>query len=71
MLPVDGKCQSYRQCLVIDSISPFGRWTDLSCGIGQHFDQVSQKCIREETSTCGKYFQDFNFQILESILRKK
>jgi len=62
-LPVDGKCQSFKECLVIESVSPFGKWTEVSCGPGQHFDQESQKCIGQETSTCGKYFQDF-------ILRK-
>ncbi len=55
-LPIDGQCQSYKQCLVIDSVSPFGKWTEISCGSDQHFDQVSQKCIDAKISTCGKYF---------------
>ena len=62
-LPVDGKCRSFKECLVIESVSPFGKSTELSCGPGQHFDQESQKCIEEKTATCGKYFQDFIFQI--------
>jgi hypothetical protein len=52
-MTVDGKCQSYKICLFIESVSMNGRWTELSCGPGQHFDQESQKCIEEETSTCG------------------
>ena len=61
-MPVDGKCQSYKTCLLIESVSPYGKWTELSCESGKHFDQESQKCIEEETSTCGKYFQSFIFQ---------
>ncbi len=53
-MPVDGKCQSFKECLFIESVSPFGKWTELSCGSGQHFDQESQKCIGTEISTCGK-----------------
>jgi len=62
-LPVEGKCQSFKECLVIESVSPFGKWTEVSCEHGQHFDQEGQKCVGQETSTCGKYFQDFIFQI--------
>ena len=67
-LLVDGKCQSYKECLIIDSVSPFGKWTEMSCELGQHFDQESQKCIDEETSTCGK-FQGKYLNFLNQILR--
>jgi len=63
-LPVDGKCQSFKECLFIESVSMNGKWTELFCGPDQHFDQESQKCIEEETSTCGKHFQDFIFLIV-------
>ena len=53
-MPVDGKCQSFKECLFIESVSPFSKWTEFSCGSGQHFDQESQKCIGTEISTCGK-----------------
>jgi hypothetical protein len=66
--PVDGKCQKYMQCVFIESVSPFGKWTEMLCELGQHFDQESQKCIDEETSTCGK-FQGKYFQFLNQILR--
>ncbi len=66
-IPVDGKCQSFKECSVIESVSPFGKWTELSCGHGQHFDQDSQKCIGEETLSCGKYFQDFIFLIVFNV----
>ena len=56
-LLVDGQCQSYKQCLVNESLSPFGKWTEVSCASGQHFDQESQKCIEAEGSTCGDFFQ--------------
>ncbi len=61
-MSVDSKCQSYKICLFTESVSMNGKWTELSCGPGQHFDQDSQKCIEEGTSTCGKYFQSFIFQ---------
>ena len=54
-LSVDGKCQSFKQCLFIESVSMNGLWTELSCGPGQHFDQESQNCIKEEASTCGTF----------------
>jgi hypothetical protein len=60
-LPVDGNCQSFEECLVIETVSPFGKWTEVSCGPGQHFDQGGQKCIGKETSTCGKYLKDIIF----------
>ena len=58
-LPVDGKCQSFKECLLIESVSPFGKWTEVACGSGQHFDQKSQKCIEAEASTCSKCFSSF------------
>jgi hypothetical protein len=58
-LPLDGKCQLYRQCLVVDLVSPFGKWTEVACGSGQHFEQESQKCIEAEASTCSKCFPSF------------
>ena len=63
-LLVDGKCQSYKECLFKESVSMNGKWTEVSCESGQHFDQENQKCIEEEVSTCGKCFQDFIFQIV-------
>jgi len=62
-LPVEGKCQSFKECLVIESVSPFGKWTEGSCGSGQHFDREGQKCVGQETATCGKYFQDLILKI--------
>ncbi len=67
-MPIDGKCQSYKICLLIESVSMNGKWTELSCGAGQHFDQESQKCINEETSTCGKYFQVFIFRYFFKVI---
>ena len=58
-MPVDGKCQSFKECLLIESVSPFGKWTEVACGSGQHFDQKSQKCIEAEASTCSKCFSSF------------
>jgi hypothetical protein len=58
-LSIHGKCQSFNQCLFIESVSPFSKWTEFSCGSGQHFDQESQKCIGTEISTCGKQLQGF------------
>ena len=69
-IPVDGKCQSYKTCLSIETVSPYGKWTELSCESGKHFDQESQKCIEEATSTCGKYFQGFIFQIFFKVVFK-
>jgi hypothetical protein len=61
-LPIDGQCQSYRQCLIIESISPFGKWIVESCGSGKHFDQKSKKCI--ESSTCGEFFKVLFLKLL-------
>ena len=58
-LPFDSRCQSYKQCLVVESVSPFGKWTEVSCGSGKHFDKESQKCIEAENSTCSKWFEVF------------
>ena len=54
-LAVKGKCQSYKQCLVIDSVSPFAKWTEYQCSSGQHFDSRSQKCIDIKNSSCGNF----------------
>ena len=53
-LSIEGKCQSYKQCLLIESVSPFGKWTEMSCESGLHFNQESQTCIDSRNSTCGK-----------------
>jgi len=53
-LPLDGQCQLYRQCLVVESVSPFGKWYTVSCEAGQHFEQEIQNCIPSNISTCGK-----------------
>jgi hypothetical protein len=66
-LPINRQCQSYKQCLVIESVSPFGKWTELSCGSLQHFDQESQECIDIKVSTCGK---NFKVLFLELFLRR-
>jgi len=58
-LSVDGKCQSYKTCLLIESVSMNRKWTEVSCGAGKHFDQKSQKCIDAEASICGEYFPSF------------
>ena len=55
-LPVDGKCGSYKECSIKDWASVNGKWTEVACGSGQHFDQKSQKCIKAEASTCSKCF---------------
>jgi len=55
-LPIDGQCQLYRQCLVVESVSPFGKWYTVSCESGQHFDQEIQNCIPSNISTCGKFY---------------
>jgi len=55
-LSVVGQCQTYKKCLVIDSVSPYGKWTEFSCGPGQHFDQENQECIDSDISTCGEFF---------------
>lgn len=67
-LPIDGQCQSYRQCLIIESISPFGKWIVESCGSGKHFDQISKKCI--ESSTCGEFFKVLFLKLLRVISLK-
>ena len=53
-LGVDGQCHLYRQCLLVETVSPFGKWREASCASGQHFDQEVQKCIAAEISTCGE-----------------
>lgn len=55
-LPVEDKCQSYKQCLVEGSVSPFGKWTEIACHSGQHFESKSQMCIDSIESTCGSSF---------------
>ena len=70
----DGKCQSYKECLYVfvqrlfESAPLFGKWTELSCESGFHLDKESQKCIRVETSTCGKHLKDFIFQVVSRSL---
>ena len=54
-LEVDGKCHSYRECLVIDTISPFGKWKELKCGENRHFNKKQQNCVILSESTCGKF----------------
>jgi len=68
-LPVDGQCQLYRQCLVVESVSPFGKWSEVSCGSGQHFDQEIHNCIPSNISTCGKLmgFSQFTGIILRGL----
>ena len=63
-LPLDGQCQLYRQCLVVESVSPFGKWQTVSCESGQHFDQEFQNCIPSNISTCGKLKFFFNLQAI-------
>ena len=58
-LPVDGKCGSYKECSIIESESMNGKWTEVACESGQHFDQKSQKCIKAEASSCSKCFLNF------------
>ena len=58
-LPIAGRCRSYKQCLVVASVSPFGKWVEFACGSGQHFDQESQQCIEAAISTCGNFSQSF------------
>lgn len=52
-VPIQNTCHSYKQCLVISSVSPFGKWTEFKCENGQHFDSTSQQCIDASHSTCG------------------
>lgn len=54
-LPIQDKCNSYKKCLVIEDVSPFGKWTEKKCEFDdQHFDSNSQQCIDSTASTCGK-----------------
>jgi hypothetical protein len=62
-LPIDGKCGSYKECSIIESVSMNGKWTEVACGSGQHFDQKSQKCIEAKDSTCSKCFSIVFFQV--------
>lgn len=55
MLSVEGKCQSYEQCIVLDSVSPFGKWSENACQSDQHFEFKSQRCINSIDSTCGNF----------------
>lgn len=55
-LTVEDKCHSYRQCVVIDTVSPFLKWNEVACGAGLHFDQERQACVDSVNSTCGKWF---------------
>jgi len=52
-LPLDGQCQLYRKCLVVESVSPFGRWYEMSCGSGQHLIIVVKNPCTETTRQNG------------------
>ena len=53
-LAVENDCNAYRECLLIETVSPFRKWTETRCeSANQHFDQQRQKCIDSKDSTCG------------------
>ena len=66
-LPVDRKLRSFKECLLKESVSMNGKWTELSCGSGHLFDKEKQKCIEENTSTFGKYFHGFILKIVFKV----
>ena len=53
-LTIDDKCHSYRQCVVIDIVSPFLKWTEVACGADQQFDQERQECVVSDNTPCCK-----------------
>lgn len=51
-LSVENKCHSFKECVAIDSVSPFMKWTELKCnGEDQVFDQQRQECVHSANST--------------------
>ncbi len=63
-LPIDGKCGSYKECSIKESVAINAKWTEVACGSGLHFDLKSKKCIEAKDSTCSKCFLSktfFNF----------
>ncbi len=51
---VPGECQSYKECLLDDSVSLFEKWTLFKCESGRHFDPDTKKCIDSSLSKCGR-----------------
>ena len=56
-------CTSYKECLFIDSVSPFGKWSEMACQSGQHFDGDKQECIDAKDSTCGNVLELISFLV--------
>jgi hypothetical protein len=73
-LSIKNKCQSYKECLVIDTVSPFGKWAEKICPYGLHFDQESQQCIEPRPDIIKNNFKKYSHcgKILKcSKLKKK
>lgn len=55
-LNITNKCNSYKECLVMDQVSPFGKWVETRCESDQqYFDFENQKCMDIKNSTCGNF----------------
>lgn len=54
-LTISRQCNAYKECQVIETASPFGKWVEAKCGPDEHFDPTSGECIDIKDSTCGDY----------------
>lgn len=62
---IPGKCESYKECIVVNSISPIEKWIESKCGANLHFDKSTNTCVDSSLSTCGKDL--FNSNISSSM----
>ena len=51
-----GKCQSYKECIIVSSLSHVEKWVELECEANFHFDKNTNICVDSSLSNCSKYF---------------
>ena len=51
---VSDKCNSYKECIINESISPIEKWLESYCPSTLHFDELTQKCIKSKLTNCSK-----------------
>ena len=53
-LPVYGKCNMFKECVILNRVSPLEKWYETKCEEPLHFDPVTSECIEPSISECGK-----------------
>ena len=54
-LSVSGKCNSFKECVLINTVSSTERWTIRKCASLLQFDPINQECVDPNLSKCGNY----------------